>query len=251
MSDVRVIPAIDLKGGQCVRLCQGRADEVTVYGADPVAMARHWVQEGATYLHVVDLDGAFEGRPVHHELIARIVKAIDIPVQTGGGIRTDEDLRTVLDTGVDRAIMGTRALADAEGLARAINEHGARVAVGIDAREGRVQVKGWTETTDRSAVDLACEAERLGARTIIYTDTATDGMLQGTNVAAMDELCRAVECQVVASGGVTSAADMRRLRELGHENLIGAIVGKALYEGRVTLRDLATTDHAGGDVDED
>jgi phosphoribosylformimino-5-aminoimidazole carboxamide ribotide isomerase len=238
MSRVHVIPAIDLKGGQCVRLRQGRADEVTVYGEDPVAMAAHWVSEGAGYLHVVDLDGAFEGRPVHCDIIRRIVEAVPVPVQTGGGLRTDEDLARVLDTGVDRAILGTRAFADPDGLRRAVAAHAGRVAVGIDARDGRVQVKGWTETTDESATDLARQAAEMGVQTIVYTDTATDGMLQGTNIAAMDEVCRAVSCNVVASGGISSVADMTGLRALGHENLVGAIVGKALYEGRITLREL-------------
>jgi phosphoribosylformimino-5-aminoimidazole carboxamide ribotide isomerase len=238
MRGITVIPAIDLKGGQCVRLRQGRADEVTVYSADPVEMALHWAREGATYLHVVDLDGAFEGRPVHHELIREIVKSVDFPVQTGGGIRTDEDLRVVLDTGVARAIIGTRAFADPDGLASAVETYGESLAVGIDARDGRVQVKGWTETTDVPAVELARKAERLGVRTVVYTDTATDGMMRGTNVEAMDELCKTVGCDVVASGGISAVEDMRRLRALGHGNLVGAIVGKALYEATVTLRDL-------------
>jgi phosphoribosylformimino-5-aminoimidazole carboxamide ribotide isomerase len=238
MSGVTPIPAIDLKGGQCVRLRQGRADDVTVYSADPVEMARRWEAEGGTYLHVVDLDGAFEGHPVHLDVLRAIVDAVSMPVETGGGIRTDEDLRAVLDTGVDRAILGTRAFADPEALGALVEEFGARLAVGVDARDGKVQVRGWTETTGALAIDLARRADELGVRTIIYTDTATDGMLKGPNIEAMDALCRAVQCNVIASGGVTTADDMARLRALGHDNLVGAIVGKALYEGVVTLPDL-------------
>lgn len=233
-----IIPAIDLKGGKCVRLRQGRADEAVVYSGDPVAMARRWEVEGAQYLHVVDLDGAFQGRPAHAEVIAQIVRAIGIPVEVGGGLRTDEDIRALLAAGVDRAIIGTRAWADPESLKRLVGQFGARVAVGIDARDGRVQVKGWVETTDQLAVDLARKAESMGVDCIVYTDTSKDGMLAGVNVRAMDEMCAAVSCSVIASGGVSSREDASALRSLQRPNLAGAIVGKALYEGRVTLKDL-------------
>jgi len=237
-----VIPAIDLKGGKCVRLRQGRADRSTVYGEDPVAMARHWAEQGAERLHVVDLDGAFEGRPVHGELVRAIIAAVDIPVQVGGGLRADEDVESLLACGAERVIVGTRALSDEEGLSRLVRRHGARLGVGIDARGGRVRIKGWTEETGRDAIELARRVDALGAATIIYTDTAVDGMLAGPNVSAVDALCRAVACKVIASGGISTAGDVRRLADLGCPNLAGVIVGKALYEERVTLAEL----HAAG-----
>ena len=238
MGGFEVIPAIDLKGGRCVRLRQGRAEDVTVYSDDPVDMARRWVAEGAQYLHVVDLDGAFEGHPVHTEVIARIAKAIPIPVEVGGGLRTEADIRKVIACGVDRAIVGTRALQDPAVLAAWAAEFGAHLAVGIDARNGLVQIRGWVETTAIRAVDLATTADKAGVTTLIYTDTATDGMLGGVNAKAVDEICAAVRCGVIASGGVSSAGDIRALCALGRTNLAGAIVGKALYEGTVRFAEL-------------
>jgi len=238
-----VIPAIDLKGGKCVRLLQGRAEDETVYSDDPVSMARQWAGQGAEYLHVVDLDGAFEGRPVHTETIRRIVGAIDIPVEVGGGLRADAHVRELVGAGVDRAIIGTRAFADPDALASLVAEFGERLAVGIDARGGLVQVKGWVETTTTTAVALAARADGLGVRTIIYTDTATDGMLRGPNVEAMAELAGAVACNVVASGGVSTPDDVRALGALGLPNLRSCIVGKALYEGTSSLAELAAAGH--------
>lgn len=233
-----IIPAIDLKDGRCVRLRQGKADEVSVYSDDPVDMAEHWVSAGARVLHVVDLDGAFQGRPVHTKVISAIAEAVDIPVEVGGGLRTDEDVRCLLDVGVSRAVIGTRAFSEPEALGRLVAEFGAAIAVGIDARDGFVQVKGWVETTGMRAVDLAAQVEAMGVATLIYTDTATDGMLGGVNVRAVEQMCRHVGVDVIASGGVTSAADVRALRDLDCPNLSGAIVGKALYDGKVALADL-------------
>ena len=233
-----VIPAIDLKGGQCVRLRQGKADDVTVYSADPVEMAQSWVRKGARWLHVVDLDGAFEGRPVHTDVIRRITAAVSIPVELGGGLRTDDDLRAALDAGVSRVILGTRAAAEPDMLVSLVGEFGEAVAVGIDARNGRVQVKGWVETTEQAATELAALVSGAGVSTLIYTDTARDGMLQGPNLEAMAKVCDATTCNVIASGGITSVQDVRALAELGCANLTGAIVGKALYEDRTTLKEL-------------
>ncbi len=234
-----IFPAIDLQEGRCVRLRQGRADEATVYGDDPVAMALHWQTLGAQALHVVDLDGAFKGTPAHADVIARIVAALEIPVQIGGGMRTDADVQRMVDAGVARVIIGTRALDDDEALSRLVKRHGGgRIAVGIDARDGWVQVKGWVETTRVRATDLAQHVAALGVGTIIYTDTATDGMLTGPNIPAMEQLCEAVPCKVIASGGVSRAGDVRALAALGRDNLLGVIVGKALYEGRTTLPEL-------------
>jgi len=235
MTPFLILPAIDLKGGRCVRLRQGRAEDETVYAADPVEVARRWVAEGAEYLHVVDLDGAFAGRPAHLAHLARIAASVAVPVQFGGGLRTDDDLARVLDAGAARAIVGTRALGAPAEIARLAARHGPRLAVGIDARDGRVQVRGWTETTDVAATDLARRMADCGVATLIHTDTSRDGMLAGVAAAATAAVCRAAACRVVASGGVTSPADVRALRALGCPNLEGAIVGKALYEGAVAL----------------
>ncbi len=238
MSTFTIFPAVDLKNGKCVRLLQGRADAETVYGDDPIAMAQHWVDEGATWLHVVDLDGAFQGKPVQTDLVLKIAKALRIPVQCGGGLRTDEDIQRLLDGGVSRVVLGTRAWADAEKLGGLAKIFGEKLAVGIDARDGMVQIKGWTETTGVKSSDLARKADAAGVKTIIVTDTATDGMLTGANVGAIADVCGAVRCNVIASGGVASAADVTALRALKKTNLAGAIVGKALYEGRAKLREL-------------
>lgn len=235
---MRIYPAIDLKGGKCVRLQQGRADAVTVYSDDPVAMARHWIAEGGDWLHIVDLDGAFSGHPVHRATVAEIAAAISAPIEFGGGMRTDADIRSMLDAGARRVVLGTRACAEPEALADLVRQFGDHLAVGIDARGGRVQVKGWVETTDTMAVDLAVRVSRLGVRTIIYTDTATDGMLTGPNVEGVKALCTAVTCNVIASGGVSRTEDVARLSALRLPNLEGVIIGKALYEGTVTMQGL-------------
>lgn len=235
---MKILPAIDLKGGRCVRLRQGRADEETVYADDPVAVARQWAREGAAYLHLVDLDGAFRGEPVHDGIVLDIARQLKIPVEIGGGLRSAGQISRYLDGGVDRVILGTRACESEEALKRLVDRFGRGIAVGIDARDGFVQVKGWTETTAVQAVDLARNMERLGVQTIIYTDTARDGMMRGVNTEAMAAMCDAVRCSVVASGGVTTANDVHALKALGRENLDGVIIGKALYEGTVTMKEL-------------
>jgi phosphoribosylformimino-5-aminoimidazole carboxamide ribotide isomerase len=235
---IEIIPAIDIKGGRCVRLQQGRAEDETVYSLDPVEMAMHWVAQGATWLHVVDLDGAFHGCPVHLNVVGAIASKAGIPVELGGGLRTDDDIRRALEAGVQRAIIGTRVFETPQAMAALVEQFGRRLAVGIDARDGLVQVRGWVETTGRRAVDLAEEADRAGVETLIYTDTSRDGMLGGVNAAAMDEMCRHVRCQVIASGGISRAEDVKALRRLGRGNLKGAIVGKALYEHRATMAEL-------------
>ncbi len=234
-----ILPAIDLKGGRCVRLRQGRAEDVTVYGDDPAAMARRWVAEGARYLHVVDLDGAFAGRPMQLDAVARICTAVaPVPVELGGGLRTDADIEAARAAGIARAVIGTRACGTPEDVRRLADRHGEALAVGIDARNGVVQVRGWTESASCRPAELARRMCDCGVRTIIVTEISRDGMLQGAAVEAMDEICGAVACDVIASGGVSSAEDVRRLVARGRPNLVGAIVGKALYEGAVTLADL-------------
>ena len=234
-----ILPAIDLKDGKCVRLRQGRADDVTVYGDDPAAQAKDWATQGGRELHVVDLDGAFAGTPRHAEVIRRIIEAFGGPVEVGGGLRTPEALAAVLEAGAARAIIGSAALEDPEFLSQAVELYGERIAVGIDARNGFVQTKGWVETTQVKATDLATAVARVGVTTIIYTDTATDGMLGGPNLTQMAAICDAAPtCQITASGGVSSPYDIANLRALERPNLRAAIVGKALYDGRTTLRDM-------------
>jgi len=234
-----ILPAIDLKDGKCVRLRQGRAEDVTVYGDDPAAQAKDWADQGGRELHVVDLDGAFAGTPRHAAVIARIIEAFGGPVEVGGGLRTLESLAAVIDAGAARAIIGSAALEDPSFLAKAVDLYGERIAVGIDARNGFVQTKGWVETTQTLATDLATAVAKAGVRTIIYTDTATDGMLGGPNLTQMAAICDAAPtCQVTASGGISSPFDVENLKALERPNLRAAIVGKALYDGRTTLRDM-------------
>ncbi|MBR4937471.1 MAG: 1-(5-phosphoribosyl)-5-[Kiritimatiellae bacterium] len=234
-----ILPAIDLKDGKCVRLRQGKADDVTVYGDDPALQARDWREQGGKELHVVDLDGAFAGTPRHVETIRRIIEAFGGPVEVGGGLRTPEAVASVLDAGAARAIIGSAALEDPELLSKMVEQYGERIAVGIDARDGMVQTRGWVETSAVRAVDLAAAVAKLGVKTIIYTDTATDGMLQGPNLSQMAAICDAAPtCEITASGGVSSVYDVENLKALERANLRAAIVGKALYDGKVTLREM-------------
>jgi phosphoribosylformimino-5-aminoimidazole carboxamide ribotide isomerase len=234
-----ILPAIDLKGGKCVRLRQGKADDVTVYGDDPASQARDWREQGGRELHVVDLDGAFAGTPKHAEVIKSIIEAFGGPVEVGGGLRNMETLSAVLEAGAARAIIGSAALEDPEFLVQAVELYGDRIAVGIDARDGFVQTKGWVETTATKAVDLAAAVAKAGVKTIIYTDTATDGMLGGPNLTQMAAICDAAPtCDITASGGVSSPYDVENLKALERANLRAAIVGKALYDGRTTLREM-------------
>lgn len=234
-----ILPAIDLQDGKCVRLRQGRIDDVTVYGDDPAAQAKDWAEQGGEELHVVDLDGAFAGTPKHAEVIRRIIDAFGGPVEVGGGLRTIDAVRAVLDAGAARAIIGSAALEDPGFLAEAVELYGERIAVGIDARNGFVQTRGWVKTTAVKAIDLAAAVSRVGVKSIIYTDTATDGMLGGPNLTQMAAICDAAPtCQITASGGVSSPFDVGNLKALERPNLRAAIVGKALYDGRTTLREM-------------
>ena len=231
-----ILPAIDLKGGKCVRLRQGREDDVTVYGDDPASQAADWRRQGGQELHVVDLDGAFAGTPRHAAVIAQVIKAFGGPVEVGGGLRTPEALSAVLDAGATRAIIGSAELDDPEFLSSSVEIYGDRIAVGIDARGGFVQTRGWVETSKTLATELARAVAAMGVKTIIYTDTATDGMLGGPNLEQMAAICDAApSCEITASGGVSTPEDVVNLRRLGKANLRAAIVGKALYDGRTSL----------------
>ncbi len=234
-----ILPAIDLKDGKCVRLRQGRADDVTVYGDDPAAQAKDWSDQGGNELHVVDLDGAFAGTPKHTEVIRRIIEAFGGPVEVGGGLRTPDALRAVFDAGAARAIIGSAALENPAFLSEAVELYGDRIAVGIDARNGFVQTRGWVETTTVKATELAVAVARAGVKAIVYTDTATDGMLGGPNLTQMAAICDAAPtCEITASGGVSSPFDIANLKALERTNLRAAIVGKALYDGRTTLKEM-------------
>jgi phosphoribosylformimino-5-aminoimidazole carboxamide ribotide isomerase len=228
-----VIPAIDLQGGRCVRLVQGDFDRSTVYGDDPPGMARRWEAAGATRLHVVDLDGAKEGGPRQLATVAEIVKAVSVPVQLGGGMRTVQDIAAALAVGVERVMVGTRAIEAPEFVDEALARFGSRVGVGIDARDGRVAVRGWVDVSDVDALDLARSMAARGVTTIVYTDIARDGMLIGPNVEAMRRMAEAVpEVGVIASGGVGRPGDILDLSSTG---TVGVIVGKAIYTGNVDL----------------
>ena len=232
---MEVIPAIDLRGGRCVRLHQGDFDRETVFSDDPLAMALHWQEQGGSRLHVVDLDGAATGEPAHLELIASIVSALDIPVQVGGGVRSASVARTWLETGVERVVIGTAAVRD-PGMVRDIcREQGSeRVVVSVDARDGMVALQGWTEASEVSVLDLAQNMRRMGVERLLYTDISRDGMLTGPDLATNAQLVQDTGMAVLASGGVSSVEDIRQLVPTGVE---GVIVGRALYTGAVILRE--------------
>lgn len=227
-------PAIDLKDGQCVRLLRGDMAQATVFGADPAAQARAFAEAGCRWLHLVDLNGAFAGRPVNGAAVEAILAAVEVPVQLGGGIRDRETVEDWLEKGIKRVILGTAALRDPALVREAAAAHPGRVAVGIDARGGRVAVEGWAETSDVMATDLARRFEDAGVAAIIYTDIERDGAMAGPNVAATAALARAVAIPVIASGGISSLDDLRALKDSG-AMLNGAISGRALYEGRIDL----------------
>lgn len=238
-----VIPAIDLRGGKCVRLLQGRAEDETVYSHDPASTARRWRDLGAELIHLVDLDGAFTGEQKNLEAVKAIRRAVDIPLELGGGIRDIDRVSMLVGLGIDRVILGTVAAERPELVGEAAGKYPGKVLVGIDARDGRVAVKGWTEVTDHDATGFAREMESLGAAGIIYTDISRDGMLSGPNIEATASIVRAVGVPVIASGGVSSMDDIRNL--LGIEGLWGAITGKAIYSGSLDLREAIELTRAG------
>ncbi|HEY8418403.1 MAG TPA: imidazole glycerol phosphate synthase subunit HisF [Limnochordales bacterium] len=239
-----IIPAIDLRGGRCVRLVQGDPSRETVYADDPVAVARRFAAAGARRLHVVDLDGAFEGLPRNLSVALDIARAVDIPVQLGGGIRTMAAIEAVLSAGVAYVILGTAAIEQPELVEEACRRFPGRVLVGIDARDGRVAVRGWAEGTGRDAVELAREMGRRGVRQIIFTDIARDGTLQGPNLDALQRVAAAGP-QVIASGGVSSLADLEALAALEERGVVGVIIGKALYTGAIDLAQALAIGEAG------
>jgi phosphoribosylformimino-5-aminoimidazole carboxamide ribotide isomerase len=233
-----VIPAIDLKDGKCVRLKQGRAEDVTVYSDDPEGMAKKWEDQGADTIHVVDLDGAFTGEPKNLGWVSKICAAVNCRIQLGGGLRTRDSVERALGSGVSRVVLGTKALAEPF-LDRMLAEFSTSIVVGIDAKDGKVAVSGWTQKTGMDAFDFARKVSSMGATRIVYTDVLTDGMMSGPPLASIGRMCLSVNGYVIASGGVGSAADVKSLQGLRHPNLEGVIVGKALYEGKLQLKEVA------------
>jgi phosphoribosylformimino-5-aminoimidazole carboxamide ribotide isomerase len=235
-----IIPAIDLKDGRCVRLFQGDMDKETVYFENPVDAARHWVDEGATFLHIVDLNGAVEGRPVHTQEIEAICKQAGLKVELGGGLRSLGAVETALNLGVSRVVIGTAAYTNAEFLQALCKQFPGKIVVGIDARQGKVAVKGWKETTSMDAVELAKRCENDGASRIIYTDISRDGTRHGVNIDETLKIARSVTISVIASGGVSTLDDIRKLLPLEKDGVEGVVVGRALYAGAFTLREAAS-----------
>jgi phosphoribosylformimino-5-aminoimidazole carboxamide ribotide isomerase len=234
---MRIYPAIDILNSKAVRLTQGRKDQATVYG-DPIEMAAKWVGKGAEWLHVVDLDGAFEGKPKNLNLLRDMARAVpNAKIQLGGGIRSMSIVESLLDAGIQRVVLGTAAVHDQEFVKNVIEMQPHNVAIGIDARDGKVQVAGWTEGSELGAIELARKLQDIGARLVIYTDISRDGVLQGPNVQATREMLEHTEVAVIASGGVSSVADVRHLSEIDHWRLDGVIIGKALYEGLLTVEE--------------
>ena len=234
-----IYPAIDLRGGKCVRLFQGLASEETIYFEDPLDAARKWIDEGAKHMHLVDLDGAFSGGAANLDAVQKITQEPQLRVQLGGGMRDDHSVRKALDLGLNRVIIGTRACTDPQWVGELVKEFGPdKIVVGIDAKDGLVATNGWVETTQIGAIDLAQQMQALGVRWIIHTDVATDGAMKGPNLKAQQIIAEAVpSCQIIASGGVTSSGDIDNLRELSKAtpNIEGVIIGRALYEGTIEL----------------
>lgn len=228
-----LIPAIDLKGGKCVRLQEGVASRSTEYSDDPVSMALYWESQGAARLHLVDLDGAFSGRTTHREIARAIFRSLKIPVQFGGGLRTLDQIEAILDLGAERAILGTVAVDRPEVVEEAVRRHPSAVVVAIDARGGKAALRGWVDQTDLTAVELAVRMKEIGVQRVIYTDVARDGMLSGVNDEEAENLCRRSGIRVIASGGVAAVEDIRRLWERRACGIEGVILGRALYDRKI------------------
>jgi phosphoribosylformimino-5-aminoimidazole carboxamide ribotide isomerase len=232
-----IFPAIDIRGGRCVRLVQGRADQETVYGDDPAAMGARWQAEGAAWLHVVDLDGAFGAQPKNLEVIRRLRRQVTIPIQLGGGLRSLDTMATYIDAGIDRLILGTAVLKDPDLVAKALTLYPGRIALGLDAKNGLLAVEGWTETTSRTASEVAGELAKFKPAAIIYTDISRDGVKRGVNLEATGALAQATDIPVIASGGVSCIDDIKTLLPLEPLGVMGVITGKALYDGNLDLRE--------------
>ena len=233
----QVIPAIDIQGGKAVRLRQGRQDDSTVFSDSPLEVARRFATAGATRIHVVDLDGAFTGRPVNEGIIRRIVNAVDVPVQVGGGVRNFDIAARYLGAGASRIILGTSIVRNPEEVLRITKAYPGMVAAGIDAKEGFVAIRGWVEVTGVTAVDLARQMEKSGISWFVYTDISRDGMLTGPNLRSIREFAKGLSAPVIASGGVSAMGDLEALREMEADGVCGVVIGRAIYEGSILLAD--------------
>lgn len=232
-----IIPAIDIKNGKCVRLLQGRMDAETVFSDDPSAMGARWESEGAELIHVVDLDGAIEKRPVNLDAIRKIIERVHVPIQVGGGIRDMDTIRMYMDQGISRIVIGTEAIKNPDLVKAACREFPERIVVGIDAKGGKVAIEGWTRTTEMTAVDLAKQFEGCGVAAINFTDISRDGMRTGPNIKETQKLAAAISIPVVASGGVSSIEDIKHLAPLEAFGVVGVITGRAIYDGSLDLRE--------------
>ncbi|MEN8761565.1 MAG: 1-(5-phosphoribosyl)-5-[(5-phosphoribosylamino)methylideneamino]imidazole-4-carboxamide isomerase [Thiogranum sp.] len=231
-----LIPAIDLKDGKCVRLRQGRMEEETVFADDPLDMAQRWVDAGARRLHLVDLNGAFAGQPVNTQVIRRIADAFpDVPIQLGGGIRDEDTVQLYLDAGVQYVIIGTKAVSAPHFINDLCLEFPGHIIVGLDARDGKVAIDGWSKLSNHDVIDMAQHFERDGVEAIVYTDISRDGMMQGVNVEATVKMASEISTPVIASGGISTMDDIKALRAVEEEGIMGAIIGRALYEGSIDL----------------
>ncbi|KAF1086426.1 1-(5-phosphoribosyl)-5-((5-phosphoribosylamino)methylideneamino) imidazole-4-carboxamide isomerase [Sporotomaculum syntrophicum] len=233
-----IIPAIDLRAGKCVRLVEGKLENETIYSDDPVAVARVWQESGARYLHVVDLDGAFAGSPRNLDTIQEIIKAVDMPVEVGGGIRDLPTIEKLLGLGVSRVILGTAAIQNPDLVSQACAHFGSEaIVVGIDARDGKVAIEGWGLTAEKDALELADEIHQLGVSRVVFTDISRDGTLKGPNLEAIKKLTLSCKVKVIASGGVSTIEDIAALNELAPLGVEGVIIGKALYAGTVNIKE--------------
>ncbi len=232
-----IFPAVDLKGGRCVQLVQGRPEEETVFSDKPEEIARLWQDKGARFLHIVDLDGAFTGEPQNLNIISRILAEIDIPIQLGGGLRSEDTIAKVLRMGVERVILGTAALSDPQLVKRMVDSFGERIVVGIDARESKVAIKGWQEVATKEALALAQEMEKVGVTRIIFTDIIRDGMLRGPNLESLRRVAQGVDIPVIVSGGISSLNDIKDIIQLEEIGIEGIIIGTALYTRAIELED--------------
>ncbi|HZK87169.1 MAG TPA: 1-(5-phosphoribosyl)-5-[(5-phosphoribosylamino)methylideneamino]imidazole-4-carboxamide isomerase [Syntrophomonas sp.] len=233
-----IFPAIDLKEGQCVRLVQGKAENKTVYSSDPASMAQSFQDQGAEWLHIVDLDGAFQGRSGNLATIKQIAARITIPFQVGGGLRQQEDVENLLEMGASRVIIGTRAVTSPDFIEALLLRFGPKkIILGLDARDGMVAIEGWVEKSSLQALDFARQMQRLGVQTAIYTDVSRDGLLQGPNLDAIQQMAELSGLKIIASGGVSTVDDIRQLKEMESLGVSGAIIGKALYDGKIALKD--------------
>ncbi|PRX29897.1 1-(5-phosphoribosyl)-5-[(5-phosphoribosylamino)methylideneamino] imidazole-4-carboxamide isomerase [Orenia metallireducens] len=234
---MEVIPAIDIRNGNCVRLYKGDFEQETVYG-DPIEMARLWASKGASRLHIVDLDGALDGKPTNLELISKIVKEVEIPVQVGGGIRTMEIIKSYLSVGVDRVIIGTAAIENPELVVEGIKEFGAeRIVVGIDAKNNYVATEGWLETSDTTVIDLGKAMKDRGVEWVVFTDISKDGTLTGPNIESTQSLAKETGLKVIASGGVSKLEDIKNLKKIEGDGVVGVITGKAIYTDSLDLEE--------------